>query len=188
MKEKTVAKYPKLCTTIKSILLIFQSWCMVESGFIKMHYLRSKQRSTLKIDRSDLQLKFTNHQVNIADLLSVHQTTSFHYYYYCIFLESFHISFSWWSFTGVWVTASLLKSSGLFSVFLPFSIMLLFGWSPLVLQLPYPPVPLVILEFSVPKAPIMISIIVTFMCHGFFNSQARSRYLSFFSHSFSFIL
>ena len=33
-----------------------------------------------------------------------------------------------------------------------------------------------------------ICIIVTFMFHSFFNSLARSRYLSFFSHSFSFIL
>ena len=38
------------------------------------------------------------------------------------------------------------------------------------------------------KAPITIGITVTFMCHSFFNSQARSRYLSFFSHSFSFII
>ena len=37
----------------------------------------------------------------------------------------------------------------------------------------------------VPKAPITIVTIVTFMFHSFFNSQARSRY---FSHSFSFIL
>ena len=36
---------------------------------------------------------------------------------------------------------------------------------------------------TVPKAPI-----VTFMFHIFFNSLARSRYLSVFSHSFSFIL
>ena len=41
---------------------------------------------------------------------------------------------------------------------------------------------------TVPKAPITIGTIVTFMFHSFFNSQARSRYLSFFSHSFSFIL
>ena len=40
----------------------------------------------------------------------------------------------------------------------------------------------------VPKAPITIGTIVTFMFHSFFNSQARSRYFSFFSHSFSFIL
>ena len=39
----------------------------------------------------------------------------------------FHISVSWWFFTGVWVTASLLKSPGLVSGFWPFSIMLSFG-------------------------------------------------------------
>ena len=41
---------------------------------------------------------------------------------------------------------------------------------------------------TVPQAPITIGIIVTFMFHSFFNSLARSRYLSFFLHSFSFIL
>ena len=41
---------------------------------------------------------------------------------------------------------------------------------------------------TVPNAPITIGIIVTFMFHIFFKSLARLRYLSFFSHSFSFIL
>ena len=41
---------------------------------------------------------------------------------------------------------------------------------------------------NVPKAPITIGIIVTCMFHSFFNSLAKSRYLSLFSHSFSFIL
>ena len=41
---------------------------------------------------------------------------------------------------------------------------------------------------TVPKAPITIGTIVTLMFHSFFNSLARSRYLSFFSHFFSFIL
>ena len=41
---------------------------------------------------------------------------------------------------------------------------------------------------TVPKAPITIDINVTFKFHSFFNSLARSRYLSFFSLSFSFIL
>ena len=40
----------------------------------------------------------------------------------------------------------------------------------------------------VPKALITIGTIVTYMFHSFFNSLARSRYLSFFSHSFRFIL
>ena len=41
---------------------------------------------------------------------------------------------------------------------------------------------------TVPKAPITIGIIITFMFHSFFNSISRSRYLSLFSHSFSFNL
>ena len=42
---------------------------------------------------------------------------------------------------------------------------------------------------TVPKAPITIGTIVIFMFHSFFfNSLARSRYLSFFSHSLSFML
>ena len=44
--------------------------------------------------------------------------------------------------------------------------------------------PLVIM----PNAPITIGTIVTSMFYSFFNSLARSRYLSFFSLSFRFIL
>ena len=40
----------------------------------------------------------------------------------------------------------------------------------------------------VPNAAITIGIIVICMFHSFFNSLAWSRYLSFFSYSFSFIL
>ena len=41
---------------------------------------------------------------------------------------------------------------------------------------------------TVPKAPITIGIIVTFKFHTFFNFLARSRYLSCFYFSFSFVL
>ena len=41
---------------------------------------------------------------------------------------------------------------------------------------------------TVPNAPFTIVIIVTCNFHRFFNSLARPRYLSFFSHSLSFIL
>ena len=41
---------------------------------------------------------------------------------------------------------------------------------------------------TVPNAPITIAIIFTCMFHSFFSSLARSRYLSFFSLSFCFIL
>ena len=40
-------------------------------------------------------------------------------------MRDFHISISWWSFTRVWVTASNQKSPGLFSVFWPFSIIII---------------------------------------------------------------
>ena len=72
------------------------------------------------------------------------------YYYYYYSLRVFHINVRWWSFTEVWMTASLLKSPGLFSVFWPIS---------------NSPVPLV----TVPKAPIRIGIIVTFMFYCFFS-------------------
>ena len=41
---------------------------------------------------------------------------------------------------------------------------------------------------TISNVPIMIGIIIAYVFHSFFNSLARSRYLSFFSHSFSFIL
>ena len=44
------------------------------------------------------------------------------------------------------------------------------------------------LFITVPKAPITNGTFVAFIFHSFFNSLARSWYLSFFSHSFSFIL
>ena len=50
-------------------------------------------------------------------------------------MRDFHTSGSWWSFTGVLVTASL-KSPGLFSAFWPILKMLWFGWSRFVLQFP----------------------------------------------------
>ena len=102
-------------------------------------------------------------------------------------LRVFLISVSWWSFTGVWVTASLLKSPGLFSVLWPISLTVV--W---MVSIRFPTSkssnpfnsPLV----SVPNAPITIGIIVSFMFYSFFNSLARLRYVSFFSISFSFIL
>ena len=54
------------------------------------------------------------------------------------------------------MTASLLKSPGLFSVFLPFSIMLSFGWSPPVCQLLSPPVPFIIIIIISHMGPIYI--------------------------------
>ena len=47
--------------------------------------------------------------------------------------------------------------------------------------------PCINLLVTVPKVPITIGITTTFMFHSFFNSLARSKYLSFFSFSFNFI-
>ena len=100
-------------------------------------------------------------------------------------MRVFHISFSWWFFIGVWVTANLLKSLGLFSVFWLFSIVWTVSSRPPTSKFSSPfNNPLV----TILKAPIMIGIIVTFMYYSLFNSLTRWRYLSFFLHSFRFIL
>ena len=96
----------------------------------------------------------------------------------------FHISVSWWFFTR---SLSNSKSTQLSRTCLRILAVL----SNVVIWIvsTRPPTskssrpfnnPLVI----VPNAPITIGTSVTFMFHSFFNSLARSRYLSFFSHSF----
>ena len=74
-----------------------------------------------------------------------------YYYYHYLLIRVFHISVCWLYFTRDWVTVSLLKSPGLFSVFCPSSIMLLLGWSPLGRQLPNPPGHLIILSLPSQK-------------------------------------
>ena len=65
-------------------------------------------------------------------------STILYYYYNYYSFRAFHISVSWWFLTGVWVTASLLRSPELVSGFWPFSAMLSFGYSLPVRQLPSP--------------------------------------------------
>ena len=89
-------------------------------------------------------------------------------------LRVFHISVSWWSFTRFWVTGCILKSSRRFSVFWSISIILVVMSKS---SSPY--------TNPVLRALITISKIITFMLHNFFNSLARSRYLSLFSFSFN---
>ena len=47
------------------------------------------------------------------------------------------VSVSWWYFTGVWVTASLLRSPGLFSVFWPNAAVWIFLIRPPTLPVPF---------------------------------------------------
>ena len=100
----------------------------------------------------------------------------------CTLLKFFTSALADGFFTGVWVTVSLLKSPGLFSVFNNDVV-----W--MVSTRPSTSRPFNNLLVTVPKAPITIGTIVTFMFNSFFfNSLARSSYLSFFSPSFRFIL
>ena len=85
------------------------------------------------------------------------------------------------------MTASLLVSRTLLSILLVFNdaaVWMVSAWLPTSKSSRTFNNPLV----TVPKAPITIGIIVTFMFHSFFNSLARSMYFSLFSDSFSFIL
>ena len=95
-------------------------------------------------------------------------------------LKVFHSTVSWRSFTGAWVKASLLKSIGLFSVFLSVLIIQSSGLSPLVLHLFSSPFtnPLVTLQIT----PITTAITVTFMFHSslfFVHQQSLDTLLSF---------
>ena len=104
----------------------------------------------------------------------------YHYYYYYLLIRVFHISVSWWSFTGDWVTASLLKSPGLFSVFCLSLIMLLFGCSPLGHQLPNSPSPLIILSLPCQKRQSQL-VLLSPSCSIVFSIlyQGQGTYLSF---------
>ena len=95
-------------------------------------------------------------------------------------LTVFHISFSWWFFSGVWLTANILKSPRLLSILAVHNnaVVWIVSTRPPTSKFTNPfNSPLV----SVPKAPITISISVTFMCHSFFSipSQGLYTYASF---------
>ena len=90
---------------------------------------------------------------------------NWHYhYYYFTFLRIFPTSICWWFLTGFWMTASFLKSPGLFSVFLSISTILNFGWSPHFKSSSTNPL------VTVPRVPITISYTVTFIFRSFFFS------------------
>ena len=107
------------------------------------------------------------------------------YYYYCLLLESFshqrHLMVSHWSLSdskSPQVSRTRLRILAVLSN----AVVWIVSVSPPISKSSRPfDDPLVI----VPDAPIIIGTIVTFMLHIFFNSLARSRYLSFFSLSFS---
>ena len=111
-------------------------------------------------------------------------------YYY--FLRCFHTSVNWWSFTGVWVTASIFKSTGLLSVSrTPLSTLVDQGNAVIWMMPARLPISRSSNHLSKPLesvliAPVLIGITVTFMLHNFFSSLARSKYLYLFSFSLIF--
>ena len=89
-------------------------------------------------------------------------------------LRVFHTSVSWWFSSGVWVIASLLKSSELFLVFWIYfnhTVVWMVSARPLISKSSIPSTSSL---GTVPSAPITISITVTLMFHSFFCSLARS--------------
>ena len=105
-------------------------------------------------------------------------------------LQVFPTSINWWSFTGVWMTASLLRCPVLFSVVWPISTMPLI-WRVLIC-------PLISISFiffskplrTIPSTAITIDINITLMFHWvfFFSALARSKYLLKFLLAFIFTL
>ena len=82
--------------------------------------------------------------------------------------------------------ASFLKSPGLFSVFWPFSEMLLFGCSPLVCQLPTPPIPLIILYLLYQKHLSQLIELSPLCSIDFFQFPCKVEELIFLSTCFQF--
>ena len=81
-------------------------------------------------------------------------------------LRVFHTCLSWWFYTGVWVTASLFKSHGLFSVDLNNTVVWMVSTCPLISKSSSPFTnPFGIL----PRTLITIGITTTFMFHRFLS-------------------
>ena len=110
---------------------------------------------------------------------------AYYYYYYYLLVRVFHIALA----DGLaleWqqVSSSLQDSSQYFAVLNNVVVWMVSTCPPTSKSSS----PFSNSLVTVPNAPITIGMIVTCMFHCFFNSLARSRYLSFYSHSFSFIL
>ena len=82
-------------------------------------------------------------------------------------LRAFHTSVNRWFFTGARVITSLLTSPGLFSVFLPITVVWMVSTRPLISNSSSPCTKHLVI---VPSAPTTFGIIVTFIFHSFFNS------------------
>ena len=82
-----------------------------------------------------------------------------------LFVSFFLTSVIWWSFTGVQVTASLLRSPGLYSIFWPVSVVWIVSIRPPISNSSSP---LTKPLGTVPSMPIIISITVPLIFHSLF--------------------
>ena len=71
-------KIPNFVLVLSPFYSLFQVCIWWNLGLAMCRYLRSKQRCTLNIECGDLQLKLTNLQPDICDLLSDHQNHPSH--------------------------------------------------------------------------------------------------------------
>ena len=103
-------------------------------------------------------------------------------------MRVFHTNVSWWFSTGICVTVKSPQVSGtLLSILADLNNAVVWIVSSRAL-ISNSLIPFTNLLGTVPRAPIIIGITVTFMFHSLFSSQARSWYLSLFSSSFNFYL
>ena len=91
-------------------------------------------------------------------------------------LRVFHASVRWLYISEVWVTPSLLKTSWRFSLFWSILMMLLAGWSPVVLWFLILPILLTNFWEMIPSFAITTGFNSTFMFYCVFSSLAISRY------------
>ena len=113
-------------------------------------------------------------------LLDHWRSKAFYYYY---LLRVFHTNACRYFFTGFLVTASHLRSPGLFSVFRTNDLNSAVVWMVSTRSLipkSLVPSPCTNPLVTVPTAPITIGISFTLMLHNFLNFLARCMYLSFF--------
>ena len=100
---------------------------------------------------------------------------SSHYYYYECFSHQRQLMVFHWNLSD---SKSLQVSRTLLSILavLNYVEVWMVSTRPLIFKSSSPFINLLV---NVPKAPVTIGIIATFMFHSFFNSLARSKYLSF---------
>ena len=156
-------------TDILLLTSSFVMWSLYEMFMVTFasHFKGFNGSLEISCEGPGLSDKFMNNQIYII--------------IYCS--RIFLISVSWWSFTGVWVTASLLKFPGFFSMFwlnLNNAVVWMVSTRPLISKFSSP--------FINPSLTIPIGINVTFLFHSFFQFPSKVEVFIFFLLSFNFTL